>query len=58
LPKADNTATGEGLYAFYVCYFVSLLEASAPGYERKGTWKKYSFCSIVIEGVEDSAEIK
>ena len=31
---------------------------SAPGYERKETSGKNSFGSIVIEGVEDSAEIK
>jgi len=32
-------------------------KSSAPGYERKETSEK-SFGSIVIEGVEDSVEIK
>jgi len=31
---------------------------SAPVYERKETSGKNSFGTIVIEGVEDSAEIK
>jgi len=33
-------------------------KTSAPGYERKEMSEEISFVSIVIEGVEDSAEIK
>jgi len=56
LLKADNTATV--VNAFYVCYFASLRNISVPGYERKETSKKKDFRSIVIEGVEEFAEIK